>query len=80
MSTTLNLEEARAQLSRLVHRAACGEEFIIAEDGKPLARVVAVRRATERRALGGLAGPFRIPEDIKSGFVQEVESMFHPAK
>jgi prevent-host-death family protein len=41
MTTTLNLYEAKNQLSALVDRAAKGEEIIIAKHGKPLAKLVA---------------------------------------
>jgi prevent-host-death family protein len=37
---TVNLCEAKASLSKLVERAAAGEEIIIAKAGKPRARLV----------------------------------------
>jgi prevent-host-death family protein len=37
----VNLYEAKTQLSRLVDRAARGEEIIIAKAGKPMARLTA---------------------------------------
>jgi prevent-host-death family protein len=39
-SATLNLYEARTSLSKLVERAAAGEEIIIAKAGKPKTRLV----------------------------------------
>ena len=39
---TVNMHEAKTQLSRLVADAAAGEPFIIARAGKPLVKVVAV--------------------------------------
>jgi prevent-host-death family protein len=36
---TVNLHAAKTQLSRLVEAAAAGEEIIIAEAGKPVARL-----------------------------------------
>lgn len=41
-STQVNLYEAKTQLSRLVERAAKGEEFVIAKAGKPMARLTAM--------------------------------------
>ncbi len=35
-----NIHEAKTHLSRLVERAAAGEEIIIAKAGKPMARLV----------------------------------------
>jgi len=40
--TTVNIHEAKTQLSRLVARVARGESFIIAKAGKPLARVIPI--------------------------------------
>ena len=37
---TVNIHEAKTQLSRLLDRAARGEPFIIAKAGKPLVKVV----------------------------------------
>ena len=39
---TVNIHEAKTNLSRLVEQAAKGEPFIIAKAGKPLVKVVAV--------------------------------------
>jgi prevent-host-death family protein len=38
---TINLYEAKTQLSQLVERAAKGEEIVIGKSGKPMARLVA---------------------------------------
>lgn len=53
---TINLYEAKTNLSRLVERAAAGEEIVIAKAGRPLARLVALDRRTAPRPLGLLAG------------------------
>lgn len=37
---TVNIHEAKTQLSRLVHRAHAGDEIIIARSGKPYAKLV----------------------------------------
>jgi prevent-host-death family protein len=39
---TVNIHEAKTQLSRLVDEASRGESFIIAKAGKPLVKVVPV--------------------------------------
>jgi prevent-host-death family protein len=46
---TLNLYEAKTQLSALVDAAAAGEEIIIAKNGKPLAKLVAFKPRTLRK-------------------------------
>lgn len=76
MTTTVNIHEAKTHLSRLVDQAARGQDFIIAKAGKPMVRVVAIHPVDGRRALGGLAGAYKIPADIKAGFEQDMASMF----
>ncbi len=51
MATTLNLYEAKTQLSKLVERAAAGEEIVIAKAGRPMARLVALGRKPLRSGL-----------------------------
>lgn len=46
---TLNLYEAKTQLSALVDSAAAGEEIIIAKNGKPLAKLVPFRERPQRK-------------------------------
>jgi len=38
--TTLNLAEAQAQLSELVHRLAPGEEVLLTENNQPVAKII----------------------------------------
>ncbi len=44
-STQVNLYEAKTRLSSLVERAANGEEIVIANAGKPMARLTALADA-----------------------------------
>ncbi len=62
MSQVVNLAKAKANLSKLVDRAAAGEEITIAKAGKPLARLVPLPEQ-ERRPFG-IARHWRIPEDL----------------
>lgn len=54
MNTTTTLAEAKAHLSALVTQAEKGQEIIITRHGKPVARLVPMRRV--RREGGNLAG------------------------
>ena len=47
---TLNLYEAKTQLSSLVEMAAAGEEIIIAKNGKPMAKLVAFKGVDQAQA------------------------------
>jgi prevent-host-death family protein len=53
---TVNLHEAKTQLSRLVDQAVGGEEIVIAKAGTPLVRLVPVAALKGPRKLGALAG------------------------
>jgi prevent-host-death family protein len=60
----INLYEAKTCLSRLVERAAAGEEIIIAKAGKPKARLVPLSEHTEFRQPGGWEGKVWVAEDF----------------
>jgi prevent-host-death family protein len=63
MTTTLNLYQAKTQLSKLVERAAAGEEIVIAKAGKPMARLVPIEPRRPRRS-GFLKGKIWIADDF----------------
>ena len=46
--TIVNVHEAEAQLSRLLERVCAGEEIVIAQAGKPCARIVPFDPPTQR--------------------------------
>lgn len=71
MSTTVNIHAAKTHFSRLVERAARGEEIIIARAGKPLARLVPLGRAVRRRP-GLLKGRIRIPGNFDAPLPEEL--------
>ena len=62
--TQVNLYDAKTQLSRLVDRAAAGEEIILGKAGKPMARLVPYRERRAPRQPGALAGRVRIAADF----------------
>ena len=59
-----NLYDAKTALSRLVDRAAAGEEVIIAKAGSPRAKLVPVRLTREPRKPGGWEGRVRIAKNF----------------
>ena len=75
---TVNMHEAKTQLSRLVADAAAGEPFIIARAGKPLVKVVAVDTPAPDKMtrLGFMEGQVTIPEDFDRIGAAEIEAMF----
>lgn len=48
----INVYEAKTQLSRLLDRAAAGEEIVIAKAGKPLAKLVPYQAEEHPRQPG----------------------------
>lgn len=52
----VNIHEAKTQLSKLVERAAAGEEIVIAKAGKPMAKLVPYTPRIAPRIGGFLAG------------------------
>jgi prevent-host-death family protein len=62
--TKVNIHQAKTHFSRLVERAAAGEEIVIARAGKPVVRLVpyAPKRATRRP--GAMRGKIRIKKNF----------------
>jgi prevent-host-death family protein len=73
---TVNIHEAKTQLSKLVARAAAGEDIIVAKGGKPAARLGPLEEPPKKRQLGWLQGQIDPPDDIKSPFKDDIEGMF----
>jgi antitoxin (DNA-binding transcriptional repressor) of toxin-antitoxin stability system len=61
---SVNIQEAKTHLSRLVEEAASGEEIIVTKNGRPRARISALQHDPRPRRLGGWAGRARIAEDF----------------
>jgi prevent-host-death family protein len=62
--TTVNVHEAKTHLSRLLERVAAGEEVVIARAGRPVARLVPLKREEPRQpglAKGRLTEAFFEP-------------------
>ena len=75
---TVNIHEAKTQLSRLVDMAAKGEPFIIAKAGKPLVKVVPLSAPEpgQMKRLGFLSGLISVPEDFDEMGGKEIEQLF----
>jgi prevent-host-death family protein len=61
---TVNVHQAKTQLSRLLEEVAAGQEIIIAKAGKPVARLVSLRVAAKKRQLGILESKLTVPPDF----------------
>jgi prevent-host-death family protein len=61
---TVNMHEAKTNLSRLVERVLSGEEVVIARHGKPVVRLVPYGDDARPRVPGAMAGMFEVPDDF----------------
>ena len=75
---TVNIHQAKTQLSKLVEEAAKGEPFVIAKAGKPLVKVMALAAPTGRqvRRLGFMSGQIAVPKDFDRMGTEEIERLF----
>ncbi len=75
---TVNIHEAKTQLSKLVEEASKGEPFIIAKAGKPVVKVTALSApvGAQVRRLGFMAGQISVPEDFDEMGREEIERIF----
>ena len=72
----VNVHEAKTQLSKLLARVARGEEVIIARAGKPVARLVPIRRPSGRRILGADKGKVFIADDFDTVLPDDILASF----
>ena len=73
---TLNMHQAKSQLSALVEAALTGEEVVIARAGKPMVRLVPYNERTAPRKPGGWEGRVRIADDFDAPLPDDVQRLF----
>jgi len=74
---TVNIHEAKTHLSRLVERAAAGEEIIIARSGRPVARLVPFAVPDKPRMFGRMRGKIQVADDFDAPLPEAVLAEFH---
>ncbi|HAT13677.1 MAG TPA: type II toxin-antitoxin system prevent-host-death family antitoxin [Microcoleaceae bacterium UBA11344] len=74
---TVNIEQAKTNLSGLLSRVELGEEIIISTGGIPIAKLVPFRNSSNRRAsLGQDRGRFIVPDDFNDPLPKEILAAF----
>lgn len=73
---TVNMFEAKTQLSKLVERVERGEDVIIARAGKPVARLTQLKPAKKQIHFGGLKGKIWIADDFDAPLPDDVLAEF----
>jgi prevent-host-death family protein len=73
---TVNIYEAKTQLSKLVDLAASGTDVVIARAGKPAARLTVLKQKHRLTGLGALKGKGWIAEDFDAPLPDELLAQF----
>jgi prevent-host-death family protein len=76
MSERVSVYAAKTDLSRLLDRAAEGEEIVITRHGRPIAKLVKIGAGRSKRQLGKLAGRIRVRRDFDAPLPDDVLDAF----
>jgi prevent-host-death family protein len=79
MPDFVSLYDAKTHLSRLVDRAAAGEEIVITKNGIPLAKLVAAPSTRAKRRPANALGITYISDDFDDP-MPELERLFYESK
>jgi prevent-host-death family protein len=69
------MHEAKTQLSKLAERASQGEEIVIARNGRPVARLVAMPERKPIR-LGWAKGQIEIADNFDDPLPEDIQKYF----
>jgi len=75
MPMQVNVHEAKTHLSKLLERVKGGEEIIIAKAGKPVARLVPIKRPA-RRLPGTAKGQVTLAPDFDAPLPEAILKEF----
>ena len=75
-STRVNIYEAKTQLSRLVDRAAGGEEIIISRNGTAVAKLSQLDSPSRGITFGILRGRVEVSDDFDAPLPEDVLAAF----
>jgi len=73
---TVNVHQAKTQLSRLLRAVATGEEIIIANRGVPVAVLSPAGKEKPKRKLGDMAGKIWIADDFDAPLSGDLLALF----
>jgi len=82
---TIPIHEAKSNLSKLVKRAAAGENIYIGAYGKPEAVITAadsakIRAERRKQALGCMKGKMNLPEGWDAPLSDDIIDLFYNSK
>jgi prevent-host-death family protein len=76
MTVEVNIHEAKTHLSRLLKRVAAGEDVVIANAGKPVAKLVPYEPPLGPRIPGRYAGQGWIADDFDDPLPDDLLALF----
>jgi prevent-host-death family protein len=77
---TVNIHDAKTNLSKLIDKAVQGEAFIIAKAGKPLVKVVAIAQGeSPKPRIGFMKGRRSVPDHFDELGREEISDLFQGA-
>jgi len=71
MSKAFEIQDLDVLMAEAVERARRGEEITIAEQGRPVARIVAVEQLGRRPKFGSLKGMMEMAKDFDAPLTEE---------
>jgi len=79
MEKTVNIHEAKTNLSSLIAKVEAGEEVVIARAGKPVAKLVPLSKAAKARPdrkPGFLKGKIKVHRDFDAPLPDDIMAAF----
>ncbi|MBW4559076.1 MAG: type II toxin-antitoxin system Phd/YefM family antitoxin [Trichormus sp. ATA11-4-KO1] len=74
---SVNIHQAKTNLSKLLSRVELGEEIIISNRGVPIAKLVPFHTSSNRlNSLGQDQGRFVVPDDFNAPLPEEILAAF----
>ncbi len=72
----VNVHDAKTHFSRLLDRAAMGEEIILAKAGRPVAKLVPIKPEVATREPGSARGDVWIGDDFDAPLPEDMLGSF----
>lgn len=78
--TTIGVDEARANLSKLVERVLAGEEVVITRRGKPVVRLVPAEKTRPPRRSDRLKSKYEVPASLFEPLPEDIIEAFYESR
>lgn len=74
--SSVNIAEAKTQLSALLRRVKAGETIVISERNVPVAELRPIRAAPRKRELGPFSPGYEVPDSFFEPLPEELQRAF----